>query len=118
MPFVGDKMFSVTFKDDTVYAYACEPHPFQMNGRFVASSSPPPPPPPPVVRKLNGSVSAAGAVALSAARIAAGDYRLTIQDRSAKGNFHFVGPGVNRKTGIVLRGTQTWRLELAPGTYH
>jgi len=48
--FVGEMTFTVTFRDETGYAYACEPHWQTMNGDFYVSSRPapqPPPPPPP-----------------------------------------------------------------------
>jgi hypothetical protein len=32
LDFVGDKTFTVTFRPDTRYAYACEPHWQVMNG--------------------------------------------------------------------------------------
>ena len=34
LPFVGDQSFTVTFKPNTIYAYACEPHWQVMNGSF------------------------------------------------------------------------------------
>jgi hypothetical protein len=118
--FVGDETFTVTFEDGNRYAYACEPHWQTMNGQFFVftpSPPPPPPPPPPPVRPLSGGVSAAGTVSLSAKKTAAGRYKLTIADRSAKANFHLVGPGVNAKTTMTFTGSKTWKLTLAKGTY-
>jgi plastocyanin len=44
LDFVGQKSFTVTFKDDNTYA--CEPHWQTMNGSFLVTDAPPPPPPP------------------------------------------------------------------------
>ena len=46
LEFVGERSFTVTFRERTRYAYACEPHWRVMNGSFVVSSRPLPPPPP------------------------------------------------------------------------
>jgi hypothetical protein len=65
LAFVGQKSFTVTFKNNNEYAYACEPHWQVMNGKFLVTDAPPPPPPPPPppgVRTLKASVSAAGTV--------------------------------------------------------
>src|SRR3954467_6713981 len=68
LAFVGQQSFTVTFRNHTEYAYACEPHWKVMNGKFLVTDTPvaPPPPPPPPVRTLKATVSAAGAVRLSA----------------------------------------------------
>src|SRR5690348_15564295 len=69
--FVGQESFTVTFRNDTQYAYACEPHWQVMNGSFFVTDaqSPPPPPPPPRVRTLEASVSRAGAVRLGSTSV-------------------------------------------------
>src|SRR5919109_359946 len=46
-----------------------------------------------------------------------GTYDIAVSDRSDVHNFHLVGPGVNRKTGVTFRGGVTWRLTLAAGRY-
>jgi plastocyanin len=56
----------------------------------------------------------AGAVARS---VKAGTVSLSVRDRSKIHNLHLTGPGVNRRTGVPYRGTQTWRLRLRRGTY-
>jgi plastocyanin len=117
LEFVGDMTFTATFKDGNRYAYACEPHWQTMNGQFFVFTPSPPPPPPPPVRKLSGNVSAAGTVSLSAKKTVAGRYRITIADRSAKANFHLVGPGVNTRTAMTFKGSKTWSLTFAKGTY-
>jgi plastocyanin len=117
--FVGQMTFTVTFRNETVYAYACEPHWQVMNGSFLVTDAPPPPPPPPPppVRTLRASVSAAGAVRLAAASVASGRYRIVVSDRSRTANFHLRGPGVNARTGMRFRGSATLRVRLSKGTY-
>ncbi len=46
-----------------------------------------------------------------------GAYRLQVRDRSAFHNFHLVGPGVNRQTGVQATGTVTWAVRLVRGQY-
>jgi hypothetical protein len=40
-----------------------------------------------------------------------------VSDRSGAGNFHLAGRGVNKRTGMRFKGTTTWRVRLACGTY-
>jgi plastocyanin len=47
----------------------------------------------------------------------AGSYTLVVADKSSIHNFHLIGPGVNKKTGVSFTGTQTWAVKLKPGTY-
>jgi plastocyanin len=117
LDFVGQQSFTVTFKNKMEYAYACEPHWQVMNGSFFVTDAPAPPPPPPPVRTLKASVSAAGAVRLSASSVRSGRYRVVVSDRSRADNFHLAGRGVNRHTGIRFKGSTAWRVRLAPGTY-
>ena len=42
LAFVGQKSFTVTFKNNSTYAYACEPHWQVMNGSFLVTDAPPP----------------------------------------------------------------------------
>jgi plastocyanin len=118
LEFVGEQSFTVTFRNNTRYAYACEPHWQVMNGSFfVRSAVEPPPAPPPTVRTLRASVSASGVVRVSASSVRAGRYRILVTDRSRVGNFHLVGRGVNKRTGLRSIGSATWRVRLARGTY-
>lgn len=108
--FVGDKTVTIDLPVGR-YGYACSPHFEVMNGSltvFRATS-------PVVTKTLRASVGAG--VTLSARRVGAGPYRLTVVDRSKSRNFHLVGFGVNRKTGKTFRGSVTWTINLAPGTY-
>ena len=47
----------------------------------------------------------------------AGTYVIRVQDKSSLHNFHLIGPGVNKKTGVSFMGTQTWTVKLKPGKY-
>ena len=40
LEFIGTQSFTVTFQNNTTYAYACEPHWQTMNGSFLESPSP------------------------------------------------------------------------------
>jgi Copper binding proteins, plastocyanin/azurin family len=117
--FVGRKSFTVTFKNNNVYAYACEPHWQMMNGSFLVTDAPPPPPPPPppAVRTLRASVSPGGAVRLGASSVRSGRYRIVVSDRSRRANFHIRGRGVNSRTGMRFHGSKTLRVRLARGVY-
>jgi plastocyanin len=119
--FVGEQSFTVTLQADTEYAYACEPHWQTMNGHLTTSSGttppPPPPPPPPRPKTLRAGVDAGGMAHVQARTVKAGRYRIVVRDASRRHNFHLVGPGVNRRTGIRFSGTAAWTLRLARGTY-
>jgi len=45
----------------------------------------------------------------------AGTYSIAVRDRSKLHNFHLVGTGVNRRTGLAATGTVTWKLKLSAG---
>jgi hypothetical protein len=47
----------------------------------------------------------------------AGKYKLTVRDKSASHNFHLIGPGVNKATGVPFTGTKTWTVKLKKGNY-
>ena len=120
LDFVGEKSFTVTFRDNTRYAYACEPHWQTMNGDFFVTSAPAAPPPPPAkppVRKLNAVVKPGGAVVLSRASVPVGRYRVSVDDRGKKDNFHLRGRTVNKRTGLAFRGRVGWAVTLTRGTY-
>jgi len=119
LEFVGEKSFTVTFRDNTRYAYACEPHWQTMNGEFFVTNTPAPPAPPPPTpaRKLSAVVKPGGAVVLSRASVPAGRYRLTVDDRGKRDNFHLRGKTVNKRTGLAFRGRVGWGVTLARGTY-
>jgi len=108
--FVGDLTVTIDLPVGR-YGYACSPHFQVMNGSLNVYRATPPV----VTKPLRATVGAG--VTLSAKRVGAGRYRLTVVDRSKSRNFHLVGSGVNRKTGKAFTGTVVWTLELGPGTY-
>jgi plastocyanin len=117
LDFVGEATFTVTFRDETRYAYACEPHWQTMNGEFFVSSRPPPPPPPEPPPVLRAGVTRGGRPFVAKRRVDAGSYRLVVQDSSRRANFHIKGSGVNRRTARRFTGTKRWTVELARGSY-
>jgi len=107
------------------YVYQCDIHVGEMSGGFDVGSMPPAATtstttttitPPPPVGKLLASV-AGGRLSLSAHTVRGGQYRMTVRDRSRTDNFHFSGPGINRRTSILGTGTVTWSIRLTPGSY-
>jgi plastocyanin len=49
--------------------------------------------------------------------IKAGTYRIKVEDKASSHNFHLIGPGLNKKTGIGFKGETTWTIKLKPGRY-
>jgi plastocyanin len=49
--------------------------------------------------------------------IRAGTYTIKVEDKGSIHNFHLIGPGVNKKTGLSFTGETTWRIKLKPGRY-
>jgi plastocyanin len=47
----------------------------------------------------------------------AGAYKIVVADKSAIHNFHLIGPGVNKDSGVAKQGTSTWTVTLKKGTY-
>ena len=50
-------------------------------------------------------------------KLAAGTYRIVVRDKSSAHNFHLIGPGVSKKTGVGFVGTKTWTVKLKKGKY-
>jgi hypothetical protein len=46
-----------------------------------------------------------------------GRYTIAVYDKSSIHNFHLIGPGVNKKTGVAFKGRVVWHLTLKTGTY-
>jgi plastocyanin len=117
---VSTVMWTVTITDGT-YTYLCDAHPVQMKKTFTAGAVQPPPPPPPTTR-LSGKVTAK-TISLrksSGARLKSvpqGRFKVTVSDTSTAQNFHLIGPGVNKKTGLRGRSKVTWTLRLKQGKY-
>jgi len=116
----GTVVWDVTLVEG-IYTFQCDPHDSTMNGTFVVGN-PPAPPPPPAPRRLVASVGPSNAISLTldgrrVSTLTAGRYVITVRDRSRRHNFHFVGPGLNRKTPVARTGTFTWSVTLRAGTY-
>ena len=117
---VEDVTWTVTFQDKQRYRFVCDPHAGQMNGSFTTGGGPPVKPPA-KLPTLTGTVGPSATISLrtpSGARVKrlkAGRYRIVVRDRSAMHNFHLLGPGVNKKTGVGFRGTVTWTVTFRKG---
>jgi plastocyanin len=108
----GDETWTVTFADGT-YRYQCDPHAGIMNGRFAVGTAQLPPP----TANLTGRVGPGKRISVrnadgSKATILNGviTIKLVVTDSSKTDNFHLIGPGVNRSTGVAFRGRKTWNL--------
>jgi plastocyanin len=108
----GEATWTVTLADGT-YRFFCDAHPTQMKGSFTVGT---PPPPPPAAQRLKGSVGPGLKIAFAHAA-SPGRTKITIRDLTAQDDFHLVGPGVNKKTGIAFKGTVTWTVTLKVGKY-
>jgi plastocyanin len=116
---IGMTSWNITLTDGT-YGFRCDVHPTSMKGSFTVGNVPPPPPPP---TKLNGKVTAR-TISLKLAStgskvrsVREGTFKVAVSDTTKTQNFHLIGPGVNRKTGVRARTRATWTLELTPGKY-
>jgi plastocyanin len=49
--------------------------------------------------------------------IKAGTYKIKVEDKASIHNFHLMGPGLNKKTGVSFKGETTWTIKLKPGRY-
>jgi plastocyanin len=107
----GSETWEVTFVDGT-YRYICDAHATTMRGSFTIGAVTTPV----ATQKVAGSVGPGRKIAL--ARTAkAGKAILTIRDRTNKDNFHLIGPGVNKRSGVAFTGTVKWTVTLKAGTY-
>ena len=112
---IGDATWTVTFGNGR-YTYLCDAHPTQMHRTFTSGVVPATP-------KLTARVGPGRKISLRTASgakvtsLAAGPYKIVVSDRSRVDNFHLTGPGVNKKTTIRGRGTQTWNLTIRAGRY-
>jgi hypothetical protein len=121
---VGDQTFTITLTDG-VYHFVCDPHASFMKGSFTvgAAATPQPPQPPqpapaPAPARLSAGFGAGNRIVVrGAAALKPGTAVIVVKDTSRTDNVRLVGPGVNRATGLVFRGTVTWRITLKPGTY-
>ncbi len=49
--------------------------------------------------------------------IKAGMYKIKVEDKATIHNFHLIGPGLNKKTGVSFKGDTVWTIKLKPGRY-
>ena len=116
-----DATWTVTFTDGT-YNYVCDPHANVMHGAFTVGAVTTPPPPAPRTQ-LRATVGPRRTITFRAADgtkptlVGIVPVALVVNDRSKTDNFHLVGRGVNKATGVGFRGRVTWRLTLRPGKY-
>jgi hypothetical protein len=101
---VGMVTWTVTLATGT-YHYQCDPHALTMKGDFTVGSAPPAPSPALVKKAVSLAASVGPGTRITVARlgarlrtIAPGPAVIVVTDRSAKENFHLLGPGVNRAT--------------------
>jgi hypothetical protein len=116
--------WTVTFVEGR-YSVVCDPHSLQMHREFVVGNPPPlptpTPKPKPVTPKLLATVGPKSTISLKSGSgatlksVKAGVYSITVRDRSKVHNFHLVGKGVNRKSGLVGVSTVTWKVKLSAG---
>jgi hypothetical protein len=118
----GTETWTVTLQDGT-YTVLCDPHFTSMRRELTVGTPPATPPPPAVVpTRLLATVGPARTITLRNAkgavlkRLKPGAYTVVVRDRTKAHNFHLVGPGVNRKTGVATTGTTTWKVTLRAGT--
>jgi len=104
-----DVVWTVTFTNGT-YRFQCDAHSTLMRGRFTVGTVVAP-------TALKASVGPRLRIALQPKTVVAGAAKITVVDRSRTDNFHLVGPGVNRKTGVAFRGRVTWNVALQAGRY-
>lgn len=116
----GTSQWTVTFANGT-YTLLCEVHPSSMRRTFV-SGTPPVAPPPAALSRLLATVGPKSTISLRSATgavlrsVKPGTYSIVVRDRTKAHNFHLVGKGVNRKSGIAAVGTTTWKVKLSAGT--
>ena len=112
----GDVTWNVTLVDGT-YTFLCDAHPGTMRGTLKVGVAPPPTP------KLSGKVGPGKTISLKTAAgaavksLAAGTYRLAVRDATRADNFHVLGKGVNKKTGVKFKGSVTWTVAFKAGSY-
>ena len=75
-----------------------------------------------IVPRLNakvtaGTISLRSAAGIRLSSIPQNTYKITVSDSTRAQNFHLIGPGVNRKTGIAATVKRSWTLALDPGKY-
>jgi len=111
---MGTETWTIDLATGT-YNYFCDPHATIMKGSFTVGAVTPPPTKTPL-QKLSARVGPGQRLAF-AGRAKAGKTQITVRDLTAADNFHLIGPGVNKRTGIAFKGTVKWTVTLKTGTY-
>jgi len=111
----GTATWNVTLVDG-VYTYRCDAHPTQMKGTFRVGAAPPPTP------RLTGKVGPTRRISLKRGgtlvkSLKQGTYKVVVTDSTKKDNFHVLGPGISKKTGVRSKGTVSWKLTFRAGVY-
>ena len=112
----GPALWPVTLVDGK-YTFVCDAHAATMKGVLNVGVAPPPP------TKLSARVGPKKTISLKTAsgavvkQLKAGAFRITVIDSTKVDNFHLIGPGVNKKTGVKTKGTVVWNLTLRAGKY-
>jgi hypothetical protein len=111
VPGTGTTTWDVTLVVGT-YSFFCDAHPGTMKGSFRVGAALP---------KLSGRVGPSRTISLKTGSgtlvksIPAGAYQVGVRDSTRKDNFHLLGGGVNRRTGVKFRGSQTWTVPFRAG---
>ncbi len=110
---ITEATWTVTFVDGR-YTYVCDAHPSSMRGTFVVGN------PPTELGELEAQVGPGAKIALKrrgvrVRTVPAGRYRIAVRDRTRKDNFHLLGAGVNRRSGVAFTGRVRWTVSLRAG---
>jgi hypothetical protein len=118
----GDFTFTVALVDGT-YTFVCDEHATVMRGTFTVGAPAAAPPPAAAPTKLLALVGPGARVALQTADgspptgLAPGAFTIVVSDRSAVDGLRLAGPGISKTTGVGFKGTVSWKVTLAAGTY-
>jgi len=128
--FTGKKTVQLSLLDGT-YKFFCDPHALSMRGTLTVGAGSPSSggsgsgggtTTKPAATKLVLTVGPAFTISLKTAAgkvvksLGPGAYSIEVRDRAGIHNAHILGAGVNRKTGVPFKGTQTWNVTLKQGT--
>ena len=99
------------------YRYVCDAHPTTMRGSFTSGTPVVAPKPKPLKARVGPrrSISLTTASGARVKRLTAGRYRITVRDLTRADNFHLIGGGVNRKTGVRAKQTVVWNVRFRSG---
>jgi hypothetical protein len=111
VPGTGTTTWDVVLAAGT-YTYFCDAHPTTMRGSFRVGLAP---------ARLKGRVGPGRTISLKTAAgavvkaIPAATYEIAVRDLTSKDNFHLLGAGVNRRTGVKFRGSRLWTVTFRAG---